>query len=186
MSRDYTHYDDLDRSGSMEAIREDVIGGSISFVQEQQKQTGQATLTPGSQFDSQDPYEIVHRVQPIQTIPPLTRETYTPRASTPLLDAMGRGINDLERSIAGMKEDERPDNVVMAIITDGQENYSREFTKDQIVKWSRRNQRKMLGSSYSCLRTWVPSETLLPTVSSHKPPFFSRKTPEELLMLTPR
>lgn len=133
MTSEYTHIAMiLDRSGSMESIREDVIGGFNTFVQEQQKQPGKATLTL-VQFDSQDPYEIVYRVQPIQTIPPLTRETYTPRASTPLLDAMGRGINDLERSIADIKEDERPANVVVAIITDGKENDSREFRKDQVV-----------------------------------------------------
>jgi hypothetical protein len=48
------------------------------------------------QFDSQDPYEVIHRFKPIAEVPELTRETYVPRASTPLLDAMGRGIIDLE------------------------------------------------------------------------------------------
>jgi hypothetical protein len=55
-------------------------------------------------------------------------------ASTPLLDAIGRGINDLEKCLADMKEDDRPSKVVFVVITDGQENASREFRRDQILK----------------------------------------------------
>ncbi|MBN2355553.1 hypothetical protein JXO59_05540 [candidate division KSB1 bacterium] len=95
------------------------------------------------QFDSQDPYEVVHRFKKIQKIDELTRKTYVPRASTPLLDAMGRGINDLEKSIADLKEDERPAKVMMVIITDGQENASREFRKDQIIKMIKEKQEKL-------------------------------------------
>jgi Mg-chelatase subunit ChlD len=123
----------LDRSGSMESIREDIIGGFNAFVQDQQKQPGTATLTL-VQFDTQDSYEIVHQFKPIGAIPTLTRETYVPRSGTPLLDALGRGINDLERAIAGMGKEESPSKVVVVIITDGQENSSQEFSRDQVVK----------------------------------------------------
>jgi hypothetical protein len=134
MKTDYTHITViLDRSGSMESIREDIIGGFNSFVRDQQKQPGTATLTL-VQFDTQDPYEIVHRFKPIEAIPTLTKETFVPRASTPLLDALGRGINDLSKTIADMGKEERPSKVVIVIITDGQENSSQEFSKDQIVK----------------------------------------------------
>ena len=134
MKSDYTHISViLDRSGSMESIRDDIIGGFNAFVQEQQQQPGTATLTL-VQFDAQDPYEIVHQFKHIQAIPTLTRETYVPRSGTPLLDALGRGINDLESTIAGMGKEESPSKVVVVIITDGQENSSLEFRKDQIVK----------------------------------------------------
>ncbi|MBM3470062.1 MAG: hypothetical protein FJX73_04625 [Armatimonadetes bacterium] len=89
------------------------------------------------QFDTQDPYEVVHRFVPIQGVPELTRKTYVPRASTPLLDAMGRGINDLEKSLSALKEEDRPSRVIMAVVTDGQENSSQEFRKDQIEKMIR-------------------------------------------------
>ena len=46
---------------------------------------------------------------------------------------MGRGITDLEKSIADMKENQRPSKVVMVFITDGQENSSREFSGDRIM-----------------------------------------------------
>ena len=140
MKKEYTHMSVLlDRTGSMESIRDDTIGGFNAFLEEQQKQPGQATLTL-VQFDTQDPYEIVHRMKPIKDVPGLTRATFVPRAATPLLDAFGRGINDLEKSILEMPQDERPSRVILVVISDGQENSSREFRKEQIVKMIREKQ----------------------------------------------
>ena len=140
MKNDYTHIAViLDRTGSMESIREDTIGGFNAFVNQQKAEPGVATLTL-VQFDSQDPYEIVHNFKPVGAVPALTRETFVPRASTPLLDAMGRGINDLEKSLAEIQEEEKPSRVVMVIITDGQENASHEFRKDQIAKMIKEKQ----------------------------------------------
>jgi hypothetical protein len=140
MKADYTHIAIiLDRTGSMESIRDDTIGGFNAFLNMQKAELGSATLTL-VQFDSQDPYEIVHRFKPLAHVPELTRETFVPRAATPLLDAIGRGINDLEKSLIDLAEDERPSRVVMVIITDGQENSSREFHKDQISKMIKEKQ----------------------------------------------
>lgn len=144
MKKGYTHITViLDRTGSMEVIRDDTIGGFNAFVQEQQAEPGMATLTL-VQFDSQDPYEVVSGNVPIAEVPPLTRETYVPRAATPLLDAIGRGIVDLEYNLAIMPESERPERVVMAIITDGQENASREYRKEQITRMIQ-NKQGLLG-----------------------------------------
>ena len=132
--KNYTHITVvLDRTGSMESIRDDTIGGFNAFLQKQRAEPGKATLTL-VQFDSQDPYEVVHRFRPVDLVPELTRETYVPRASTPLLDAMGRAINDLEKSLAELDKKVRPAKVVVAVVTDGQENASREFTKAQVEK----------------------------------------------------
>lgn len=134
MRQDYTHIAViLDRTGSMEAIRDDTIGGFNAFLQQQKAEPGFATLTL-VQFDSQDPYEVIHHFKPIAEVPELTRETYVPRASTPLLDAIGRGINDLESSLSKLGEADRPARVLMVVVTDGQENASREFRKEQIEK----------------------------------------------------
>ena len=65
---------------------------------------------------------------PIALATDLTPETFVPRASTPLLDALGRGILDLERSLTLLGPEQRPGHVVFVVITDGQENASREFT----------------------------------------------------------
>jgi hypothetical protein len=58
MRQDYTHITViLDRTGSMESIRDDTIGGFNTFLKKQKTEPGTATLTL-VQFDSQDPYEI--------------------------------------------------------------------------------------------------------------------------------
>jgi hypothetical protein len=134
MKDDYTHISViLDRTGSMETIRDDTIGGFNIFLEDQKGQPGHATLTL-VQFDSEDPYEVIHDFKPIAEIPPLTRETFVPRASTPLLDAMGRGINDLEKRIGDLPESDRPAKVIMAVVTDGQENASSEFRHEDIKR----------------------------------------------------
>ena len=143
MKNDATHITViLDRTGSMESIREDTIGGFNAFLKAQQEAPGSATLSL-VQFDSQDPFEMVHNFREISTVPPLTRETFVPRAATPLLDAMGRGINDLEQNMVEMISENRPGKVVLVIITDGHENASQEFRKDQIEKMIREKETEM-------------------------------------------
>jgi len=132
MKTDYTHIMViLDRSGSMASIRDDTVGGFNTFVKDQKAEPGTATLT-FVQFDSLEPFEVVHRFKALQEFPDLGYDDYSPRGSTPLLDALGMGINQLEADIVGLKEEDRPSRVVVAIVTDGQENASLEFKKDQI------------------------------------------------------
>jgi len=134
MKQDYTHIAViLDRTGSMENIRDDMIGGFNAFLKQQRQGPGTATLTL-VQFDSQDPYEVIHRFKPIGEVPELTRATYVPRAGTPLLDALGRGINDLECGLRELSEEMRPAKVIVAVVTDGQENSSQEFTNEQVSR----------------------------------------------------
>jgi hypothetical protein len=121
----------------MEIIRDDTIGGFNTFLKEQKALPGKATLSL-VQFDSQDPYEVVHNFKDIQEVPELTRDTFVPRACTPLLDAIGRSINDVASALA-VKTD-KPEKVVIVIITDGQENASMEFRKDQIEKMVKEKQ----------------------------------------------
>jgi hypothetical protein len=131
----------LDRTGSMEVIRDDTIGGFNAFVRTQKEAPGRATMTL-AQFDTVDPYEIVFGFKDIQDVPDLTREAYVPRACTPLLDAMGRGINDLEKTLSGIDGKKKPSKVVFVVITDGQENSSREFNKSQIENMLKQKQGK--------------------------------------------
>jgi len=123
----------LDRTGSMDSIRDDVIGGFNAFLAEQQSASTATTFTL-VQFDSQDPYEVLHAAKPIADVTPLTREQYVPRASTPLYDAMGRGILDLESQIAKRPEGERPSKIIFVVVTDGAENASQEFDRPAITK----------------------------------------------------
>jgi hypothetical protein len=119
----------LDRSGSMQAVASDTIGGFNTFLAEQKKQPGYATLTL-AQFDTI--YEIVHDGKPIAKVPELDNETFVPRGMTALLDAIGNTINRTGKRLSDMPEDQRPAKVIVVILTDGFENASKEFTTQKI------------------------------------------------------
>ena len=120
----------LDRSGSMGAVKDETISGFNHFLKEQKSAGDNATLTL-VQFDSEG-IDTVFNANPIKEVPNLTPETYEPRSWTPLLDALGKTINDTGAHLRDTNESERPDKVVFVVITDGQENASREFTKSRI------------------------------------------------------
>jgi len=130
----------LDRSGSMQSIRDDIIGGFNVFLEEQKKVKGAVTLTM-VQFDTTDPFEVIHSFADIHNVPALTVETFVPRGGTPLLDAMGRTIHNLTAWLDGRPKKERPEKLVVVFITDGQENSSREFNLDQIKSMIKKKQK---------------------------------------------
>ena len=116
----------IDRSGSMQSIQSDAEGGINSFIEQQKQEPGEANVTL-VQFDTD--YEFVHSGVPIRQVPAFK---LVPRGSTALLDAVGRAINETGARLAAMDEAQRPGLVVFVIVTDGEENSSREFTRDQI------------------------------------------------------
>jgi len=120
----------LDRSGSMNSIASDVIGAVNGFVAEQQAVPGECSFTL-VQFDDQDPYETVYD-GPLANAKKLDSKTYVPRGSTPLLDAIGRGISDLGAKLSAMPQHDRPGKVIFVVQTDGLENASREYDKPRI------------------------------------------------------
>lgn len=112
----------LDRSGSMATVANDTVGGFGVFIEEQKKIPGDCVLTL-VQFDS-DSIETVHEAKQIKDIPTLV---FVPRGGTPLLDAIGQTIVKTGKRFADMPEEKRPGKVIFQIITDGEENASREF-----------------------------------------------------------
>jgi len=121
----------VDRSGSMEAIREDAIGGFNTFLADQKKLPGKAEMTIAL-FDDQ--YDVIHRCTPINDVAPFDNTTFVPRGSTALLDAIGRTMNEVGAELANRDEAARPGKVIMVILTDGQENSSREFNRQKILE----------------------------------------------------
>jgi hypothetical protein len=129
----------LDRSGSMGSIAKDVIKGLNAFVKAQQEVEGEARFTL-VQFDDQ--YEVVHFRVPMADVPTVTARTYQPRGSTALLDAIGRTINDISSRVGQMAAADRPDQIVFAVQTDGFENASVEYTREQVFGMIRDRERK--------------------------------------------
>jgi hypothetical protein len=112
----------LDRSGSMQSIKDDTIGGFDAFTSEQRRLPGRCTVSL-VQFDNV--YEEVYTGRDLADVPGLT---LVPRGSTAMLDAIGRAVNATGARLAAMPEDARPGTVIVGIMTDGLENASREFT----------------------------------------------------------
>ena len=94
----------VDRSGSMEAVRDDSIGGFNAFLEEQQKSEFGKCLLTYVQFDSQG-IDTVHECKPVADVPKLTRDTFVPRGGTPLIDAMCKTIDDTGARLAKLPED---------------------------------------------------------------------------------
>ena len=106
----------LDRSGSMESCREAAIEGFNSFLLDQQKTEGLAKLTLVL-FDNE--YLVPIDALPVAEILPLNNDSYVPRGATALLDAIGRTVDELGTRLAALPEQDRPGQVIVAILTDG-------------------------------------------------------------------
>ena len=121
----------LDASGSMSSLRSTTIESLKKFF-DGLRSAEDRTLLDVWQFDS----EVKHLVDAadINAGAPETLENYTTGGCTALYDAICTGIDDLGRRFAALPEDERPDGVVFAILTDGFENASREFTRGDVRK----------------------------------------------------
>lgn len=124
----YTHIISiLDRSGSMESVKDDAIGGFNSFLKSQKELKEKATMSVVL-FD--DLYEQLYDGKDVKLdkVQELTKETFVPRGMTALYDAIGKSINNYKKTLEGLKTAEKPDKVLVIIVTDGQENHSKEFT----------------------------------------------------------
>lgn len=116
----------VDRSGSMYSIQESAQDGVNEFIRAQGAADGTRTVRI-AQFDSE--YDTVHESRPAELCPEFT---LAPRGSTALLDAMARAIREFGEELAAMGENERPSTVIFAVMTDGRENSSQEFTYEQV------------------------------------------------------
>lgn len=129
----------VDRSGSMESICSDAIGGFNSFLAGQKAQPDSARFTLVL-FDHE--YSLIHNGSDIQVVEPLNGKTFVPRGSTALLDAIGRTIDDMGERLNRTPEEERPGKVILAILTDGQENASQDYSVEKVGEMLRHQQEK--------------------------------------------
>jgi hypothetical protein len=117
----------LDRSGSMSSIAEAAIDGFNELLAKQQEEHLQTPVRMGLILFNEG-YEAPYCSIPAPEALPLDIQTYRPDGRTALLDAIGRTIDETGSRLAAMAEADRPGKVVIAILTDGEENSSRTFT----------------------------------------------------------
>lgn len=117
----------LDETGSMTSVRDATISGFNEYLNSQKGQDGKCVLTL-TKFDStgiRTQYQDVD----VETVKPLDHDSYKPNAMTNLYDAIGQRIRALEQRAAGYDSDS---SILMVIMTDGEDNQSREFNAETI------------------------------------------------------
>jgi hypothetical protein len=115
----------LDRSGSMEDCRTDAIGAVNSYLRQVKEDKDMEASVSLIIFDSQS-IDVIRDHVPAAGCPELSTAEYQPRGGTPLFDAVGHGVSVLDTR-KGMD-----DRCILAIMTDGLENASREYTKETL------------------------------------------------------
>ena len=114
----------LDRSGSMEVVREATISGFNEYLQDRQREQDIDYRFSLTTFNEQ--MQRPYRLAKVADVQPLTRTSYVPSGTTALYDAIANTITDIEQAIGP------DDRVLFVIMTDGMENSSRENTLAQI------------------------------------------------------
>ena len=109
----------LDRSGSMRGTEKDTIGGYNGYINDFKSKNAKITTVL---FD--DKYEMIKKRQNVNEVPELTEKQYYVRGCTALLDAIGKSIKFMEK--------EKAEKVMFIITTDGYENASHKYNKEQI------------------------------------------------------
>lgn len=123
----------LDETGSMGSIEEATISGFNEYLQTLRKSKDKISMTL-TKFNSEKT-EIVFNGKPIKDVPELSHDTYHPNHNTPLFDAIGKTINALSKTA-------KDKNVLITILTDGQENASTEFNWQKIQQLIKEKQEK--------------------------------------------
>ena len=119
----------IDKSGSMGHLSNDVVGGINTFIQEQKKLEGDVNLSM-ILFDG----NIEHKYDRIKLseVNELTSSEYRPCGSTSLYDAIGFATSHIGSKLNDAPENDRPSKVLFAIMTDGEDNTSKEYTAQKI------------------------------------------------------
>lgn len=114
----------LDKSGSMSGLETDSIGGYNSMLAQQRALTHDCLITTVL-FDNE--CLLLHDRLKLTKVKDMTHKDYLVGGSTALLDAIGQTIQHMSQV-----KDAR--NVLFVIITDGQENASRQFTVQTVKR----------------------------------------------------
>ena len=115
----------LDRSGSMQSIASDVVGGFNQFFAEQRAQAGQLRVTV-VQFDNEAPHEVLIDRADVANVVDLDAHRYKPRGMTPLFDAIDLLLDRAERAQGS------PTDQLVVVFTDGLENASHRVSREAV------------------------------------------------------
>lgn len=121
----------LDASGSMGSIEDDIKGSFNTFLDKQRKEPGKTVF---DLFQFSDEVTRPVKSADLALFKDDLMAKYFCSGCTALNDAVCTAIDTMGREFAAMPEEERPENVLCVIITDGYENASREFSAEDVKK----------------------------------------------------
>lgn len=113
----------LDKSGSMWSVKEDTIGGVNQYLEDQKKLPGEAIFTLIT-FNTRSKTDLQGVL--LESVKPLTNESYAPGGGTALFDAVNMSISDTIERHSKLDDDKTPGKVMLVVLTDGEENSSTE------------------------------------------------------------
>ena len=119
----------LDRSGSMEGLEADTIGGFNSMMRKQASEPGDA-LVSTLLFDND--VEVIHDRLNIKEVPEMTSKEYYVGGGTALLDAVGGAIKHISMIHKYARKEDVPEKTLFIITTDGMENASRRYSYEDV------------------------------------------------------
>jgi hypothetical protein len=121
----------IDRSGSMMGLVAETVGGFNKLLEDQKKVDGECMFSL-TLFDNS--VAVVHDSVDLKDVPPLTEEAYREGGGgwTALNDALGMTVLRVFNRIKTMPEDMKPGKVLFTVITDGQENASKEYVGNRL------------------------------------------------------
>jgi uncharacterized protein YegL len=129
----------LDRSGSMQNLVGDTIGGFNSMIEKQKSQPGKC-LVSTVLFD--DVSQVLHDRVNLEKVPEMTRDDYFVRGCTALIDAIGGAIHHIGNIHKYARPEDVPAHTMFVIMTDGMENASHRYTGDDVKRAIERQKEK--------------------------------------------
>ena len=106
----------LDRSGSMQGLEGDTIGGFNAMIEKQKKEPGEAFVSTVL-FD--DRSEVLHDRVSLEKVRPITEKEYYVRGCTALLDAIGGAIHHIGNIHKYARPEDVPEHTLFVITPDG-------------------------------------------------------------------
>lgn len=136
----------LDDSSSMRSCWDQTIAGYNEYLKGQKEdevKTGIKTFVSLYKFDGYNVSKVFDHM-PVSQVPLLNKETYNPKGSTNLNDAIGGVMMEINKILSSKKKSER-ESVIITILTDGEENSSSTFDNSTIKQMVEKAQGKNWG-----------------------------------------
>jgi hypothetical protein len=116
----------LDETGSMSICRGATITGFNEFIKKMKDEHGAGLGFSLTKFNLSKT-DVVYKDEKISLVKPLDEKTYAPNDMTPLYDAIGKTVKETQEKLSSGK-------VIFVIMTDGEENSSKEYKRQDIFE----------------------------------------------------